>query len=35
MGMLELRRMPKAYGQGAQLAEAAVMRAQATTNEPT
>ena len=35
MGMLELRRMPKAYGQGTRRTEAAVMRAQATAKEPT
>jgi hypothetical protein len=33
--MLELRRVSKARGQGAQRTEAAVMHAQRTANEPT
>jgi hypothetical protein len=33
--MLELRRVSKVCGQGTQRAEAAVMRAQRTANEPT
>jgi len=35
MSMLELRRVSKVYGQGTQRAEAAIMRAQRTANEPT
>ena len=35
MSMLELRRVSKVCGQGTQRAEAAVMRAQRTANEPT
>jgi hypothetical protein len=35
MSMLELRRVSKVCGRGTQRAEAAVMRAQRTANEPT
>jgi hypothetical protein len=35
MSMLELRRVSKVCGKGTQRAEAAVMRAQRATNEPT